>query len=89
MIVSAFISLAFLILDGIVSLLPNSTGFPQGAHDAVSGLGGYFGMFAPILPMSTLATCVGLIFSVEIAIFGFKSIKWIVSHIPWVGGHGN
>jgi len=88
MIISGLIYLAYFLVNGVISALPDSSGFPTAAHTAVQSLGGYVGMFSPILPMATLATCIGLIFTVEIAIFGLKTFKWIVAHIPWVGGKG-
>jgi len=89
MIISAIISVGYYLLSGIIGILPSSTGFPSEAHAAMSGLGGYLGIWSPILPLATLGTLLTLVFSVEIAIFGFKSVKWIVSHIPWIGGKGN
>jgi len=88
MILNAILTLAYNSLSWIVNLLPASSGFPQEAHAAMTGLGGYLGVWSPILPISTLLTCVGLIFSVEIGIFGFKTVKWISSHIPFIGGRG-
>jgi len=88
MIFTPFVYLAFYVFGFIINVLPHGSGFPPEVHDAVTGLGGYLGIWSPIIPISTLATCVGLAFAVEIAIFGFKSFKWIVSHIPWIGGKG-
>lgn len=88
MIVTGIISLAYSILNWLINVLPNSTGFPTEAQSAFTTLGGYLGVWSPILPITTLATCVGIIFSMELGIFAFKSIKWIISHIPWIGGSG-
>lgn len=89
MIFTPFVNLCFIVLNFIINVLPDGGGFPTEVHDAVVGLGGFIGIWSPIIPISTLATCVGLAFSVEIAIFGFKTVKWLVSHIPWIGGKGN
>lgn len=89
MITSAFIDFAYYLLNGIIGFLPSSSGFPQAAHDAMTGLGGYVGIWAPILPMATLVTVITLVFTVEIGIFGFKTTKWVISHLPWIGGKGN
>lgn len=89
MILNALIALALVILNWILILFPASSGFPTEVHTAFSTIGGYFGMFDGILPLSTLGTTVGIVFTVEIAIFGFKTFKWIASHIPWIGGKGN
>jgi len=55
----------------------------------MAGLGGYLTMWSPILPISTLIACLTLVFGVEIGIFSFKGIKWIISHIPFIGGKGH
>jgi len=89
MIPNAFINLAFTLINGIISALPDSTGFSSNVTTAATTLGGYFGIFAPIIPLATLASAVAIVFGVEIAIFGWKTIKSIVSHIPQFGGAGH
>lgn len=89
MITSALINLAYALINGLVSILPDSTGFGTEVLSAANTIGGYFGMFSPIAPIGTLSIAVGLVFSVEIAIFGWKTVKSIVSHIPWFGGAGH
>jgi len=89
MIITAIIYLAYFLLSGIIGLFPASTGFPTEAHQAMAGLGAYLGIWSPILPIATLVTVVTLVFSVEIAIFTFKGVKWVISHIPQIGGKGN
>ena len=89
MIVDAIINLASSLIAGIVNALPDSSGFSDSVLSAAHSLGGYFGIFAPIIPLATLSVAVTLVFSVEIAIFGWKTIKSIVSHIPQFGGSGH
>lgn len=88
MITNTFINIAYSGLNWLIESLPNSTGFNSEIHTAFSTLGGYVGMLDVILPMTTLAACIGLVFSVEIGIFGFKTIKWVMSHVPFIGGKG-
>lgn len=88
MITGAIINLAYVLLSGIVSLFPTSQGFPADALASAHTIGGYAGIFNPVISLSTLAATLGIVFSVEIAIFGFKSTKWIISHIPFIGGKG-
>lgn len=75
-------------LEFLIGLFPTGTGFPEGFHTAVTALGGYFHILDPLVPISTLLTCLSLIFGVEIAIFGFRTLKWLISHIPFLGGRG-
>jgi len=88
MIADALLNFAFNVLSWLISLLPPSTGFPTDVINAFATIGGYTQILDPIIPWSTIATTVGLAFTVEIAIFGFKTIKWLLSHIPWIGGKG-
>lgn len=74
-------------LSYLISLFPTGTGFPSSFHTAVTALGGYLHILDPLVPISILLTCLTLIFTVEIAIFGFKTLRWILSHIPAIGGN--
>jgi len=89
MITTAIIQLAYSLISWLINIFPASTGFPAAATTAFSSLGGYIGVWDPILPIATLATCVSLVFALEIGIFGFKTLKWIFSHIPYIGGKGH
>lgn len=89
MIIDAIINLAYKVINGIVNLFPTGTGFSSDVHTAFVGIGGYLGIASPLVPIATLATCVALVFSVEMSIFGFKTVKWVVSHLPYIGGKGN
>lgn len=89
MILDALINIARSILGWVIDLFPNSTGFDSSVHTAFSSLGGYLEIWKPILPMSTVLFMLGIIILVELSIFGFKTFKWIISHIPYVGGKGN
>lgn len=89
MIPNAIIQISYSLLHWLIGILPPSTGFPAEAHTAMAGLGGYLSMWSPILPIATLTTTLVLVFGVEIGIFSFKGVKWILSHVPLVGGKGN
>jgi Mg2+/citrate symporter len=82
------LSIVFWFLGVIINLLPNSSGFPPQVIAGATMIGGYTQIFSPLVDFGTLATVVGLAFSVEIGIFGFKTLKWVLSHIPFIGGHG-
>jgi len=89
MITTWFLAIAYSVLSWIVSLFPASSGFPSEVHAAASYFGGYIMIFDPLVPISTLSTIIGLIVIVELALFGFRTVKWLMSHIPWIGGKGN
>jgi len=87
------ISLLLFLVSGflafIIGLLPTGGVFPSEVHSAFSTLGGYVGLIDVFVPVSVLLWCLTLVFGVEIALFSFKTIKWLISHIPIIGGHGN
>ena len=83
-----FINLSTYILSGIIGLFPVGTGFSATVHSAFSGLGAYLGILDPLIPISTLISAVTLIVSVELALYSFRSLKWLISHIPAIGGKG-
>lgn len=88
MIVGAFITFITYILSGIVSLLPVSAGFPSDVSSSVVTMAGYVAILNVLLPIPTLATVVGIVIAAELAIFTFKTFKWLISHLPFVGGKG-
>jgi len=88
MITTAFLEFAYTALYQVLQWLPQGGGFPTEAHTAVSYLGQYVKMLDPLIPTSTLLVCVGIVFGVEIGIFTFRTVKWLLSHIPQFGGRG-
>jgi len=88
MIFTSFVYLAAYVLGFIVDILPSSTGFPSDVQTAFNTMGGYVQLLDTLLPIGTLAIVLGILVSVDVAIFGFKTFKWLVSYIPFVGGKG-
>lgn len=78
----------FLLLTFLINFFPSGSTLPSGFHTAVTALGGYLHILDPLVPISTLLTCVSLIFAVEISLFGFKFLRWVLGHIPQIGGNG-
>jgi len=88
MIGDLFFKIVFWFANGLVNMFPFSEGFPEEAHSAVAYIGGYFGMFSPLIPMSTLLTAITLVLTVELGVYGFRTLKWVISHLPFIGGKG-
>jgi len=88
MIFSGFVYLSAYLLQFIVGVLPTSAGFPAEMTSAFNLMAGYVQILNTLLPISTLATVLLLLVSVDLAIFGFKTFKWLISHLPLVGGRG-
>jgi len=88
MIADLFLNVIYWFVSGIIGWFGNSTGFPPGAFSAVSTMGGYLDTLSPIVPVGTLLITVTLASSIEIGIWFFKTFKWIISHLPFIGGKG-
>lgn len=88
MIVSSFIVFVTYLLSLVVGLFPTSTGFSSGFSTAASQMSGYVGLINTLLPVDTLAIAISTLVTVQLSVFGFKSFKWLLSHLPIVGGRG-
>jgi hypothetical protein len=88
MIFTGFVYLASYILAVIVNVLPYSSGFPPEVTSAFNTMAGYVQILDTLLPIDTLAAVLAVIIATDLVIFGFKSAKWLISHIPFVGGRG-
>ena len=86
--VTAILNLVYGFLTSIIELFPTGTGFDTDVHTAFQTLGEFMHVLDPMIPFDTLFQCLTLIFTVEFAVWTFKSIKWLASHIPWIGGKG-
>jgi len=82
-----FLSIVYWFLSTIIGFIPASTGFPDVVYTSASTIGGYVGLLDPILPMGTLAAVITLIVSVEVGVFAFKTLRWVLGHIPFIGGN--
>lgn len=88
MIFSGFVYIAAYVLQAITSILPSSDGFPAEVSSAFTTFGGYVQILDTVLPLATLATVLAILFALDLAVFGFKTFKWLISHLPFVGGRG-
>jgi len=88
MIFTGFIYVVVFLLGIIIDLLPTSTGFPADVTTAFATFAGYVQILDVMLPIATLGTVLGILISVDIAIFSFKTLKWLISHLPVIGGRG-
>jgi len=84
--ITFFLNQLHAFLSFLIGLFPAGTGFPTAFHTAVQALNGYLYMLDPIVPIDTLLTCLTIIFGVELALFGFRTLKWLLSYIPFIGG---
>lgn len=88
MITTGLINISYYVLNWLISLFPVGSNLPTNVHTGASYLGGFFTLINPLVPTTTLAIIIGLIFTVEIAFFGWRTLKWVLSFIPLIGGRG-
>jgi len=88
MITSALIYFGFGVATLILAIFPSSTGFPSEVQTAVDYIAGYVAILDPLFPIATMLQILTLVITFELAVFGFKGVKWIISHLPMVGGRG-
>jgi len=88
MILDFFLNLAYFVANFLVSLFPISSGFPSSVSTAVTQLGGYTAIINTLIPLSTLSQILLLIIAVELVIFAFKGLRFILGYVPIVGGKG-
>jgi len=86
--ISLLLTLFYYIVNFLIGLLPTGGVWPTEVHSAFTTLGGYIGIFDAFIPITIMLYCLTTLFSVEIVIFGFKTVRWIAGHIPFLGkGH--
>jgi len=85
MITSGFLYLTSLIISTLLTVFPASDGLPSEFSTALTTLSGYVGILDPLVPISTLASAVGIILLYEATIFGFRGLTWIYQRIPFLG----
>jgi len=88
MITDAFLEIVKYLLTLTLSVFPNSEGLPTIVHSSAVAIGGYARTFDAILPIDTIFTVVSLVITVQLSILAFKSFKWLISHVPFIGGRG-
>jgi len=88
MITSALLNFAYFLLFNLLSIFPTGGTFSSTLHDAIAHLGAYLTLLDPIAPLSTLLTLVMLSFSVELAFFAWRALRWLISFVPLIGGNG-
>jgi hypothetical protein len=71
------------VVQGFFSAIPDAS-LPQGITDSLSAIQGYLATLSPIIPMVALLATVAFIVFVEIAIFSYKGMMWLIKKIPTI-----
>lgn len=77
MITSAIINLIKFIANGLLSILPDTTGLPSGVSDGLNTIFAYGFLFNEIVPIDTLLQVLGIFIGFEAVIFLWHSANWL------------
>jgi len=88
MITDFFLTIAVYIVNFIINLFPVGAGLPQQVHTASVAIGSYAHAFDALLPIDTLFTVLSMVIVVQLSVSAFYAIRWLISHIPFIGGRG-
>jgi hypothetical protein len=69
------------IIQGLVSILPNGSSMPSQINSAFTTFAGFFQKANAIFPMDTVFTIMGLILTLEASILSFHIGNWIYTKI--------
>jgi len=64
-----------------IRILPDVSLSPE-ISNAISNINGFLAGLNVILPISTLLAVLGAVLGIELAIFGYKVVMWIIKRLP-------
>lgn len=79
--------IVMLVVNLIFSVFPDAT-LPQGISTAFVTATSSLWTLNAFIPVPTIVSAVSILMLTELTILQFKFWKWVVSHIPWIGGRG-
>lgn len=86
MITNLFITAGIYVGNMIVTRLPVSSGFPPDVIEYVTFFGAAAKSYFWMLPIPALLIALGIVFVADGVVFGWKTFKSLISHVPWIGG---
>lgn len=85
MITSVLMNLFLTCISFCFSFLPDSDSLPSQISDSLLVFASYFNKADSLFPVSTVFTIIALGVSVELALFFFKLINWVLNKIRGSG----
>lgn len=87
MILEFFMLLPYRFLSFMIGILPAGHNLPPEILSGAVEVGGTIGIFSPVLPVATLGAALAILFGAQIGIWTWKTLKVLMTHLPWIGGH--
>jgi len=84
MITTTILAIPLFIIQGILFLIPNSTGLPQPVLDAITTAWNFVNGLSYIFPVSDMLILVVLTFAIEAGILSWRFVNWILHKFPGV-----
>lgn len=81
MIFTLLLNFLFLIIDGVVSILPASQGLPSGINDAFQYFIYQISQWTFIFPIATVFTILGWTLLIESTLWLFHGATWVYNKI--------
>jgi len=85
MIFEFLLKIPALIVQSLISLLPQGGTLPAEWTSAVTTMWGFIEAFEFLIPIDTLLWCLGIALTFHLGVFTFKMFNWIINKIPFVG----
>lgn len=86
MITSSFLNLAYFFIVKILAFFPFSSGFPTEFMSGLNVLTSYAVSYNWLFPVSHMYLALATVLGTVVVVFGWHTMKSIISHIPWIGG---
>lgn len=86
MILTLILNLIYYLIKLLLSplLLFSDVALPANVSATISSVNNYLASMAQIAPIYTIISVIALIVSMEVAIFGYKFIMWVIRKIPTI-----
>lgn len=88
MITDIFLTFLVYVFGFFFAIFPVGGGLSTEVTTAIQTFGSYTTIIDALVPLDTLGTIIGLVFAFELAVFAFKTLRWIWGHVPVIGGRG-
>lgn len=86
MIAEFFLLLPYRFLSFLIGIIPDGIPLPSEIMEGAVEVGGTIGIFEPIMPLGTLASALTILFTAQIGIWTWKTLRMFASHLPYIGG---
>jgi len=84
MITEYILSVPAFLVQGIITLLPASTGIQSEWVNALYTMWNYVNAFSFIIPVATFVFCIGTLMTYYLIVYGWDALNWILRKIPGV-----